>query len=69
MAKPVTVILHSPPVQSDTTQHFKSLDSTLHQCEYYSNSDENTILTDLMNIDNQTILCQLVHYVKELSSN
>ena len=68
VTKSATVIQHSPPMPSETSQHCNSLDSTLHQ-PLCSNYDENTILTDLMNIDNQTILCQLDHYVKELSSN
>ena len=68
VTKSATVIQHSPPMPSETSQHCNSLDSTLHQ-PICSNYDENTILTDLMNIDNQTILCQLDHYVKELSSD
>ena len=68
VTKSATAILHSPPLPSETMQHCNSLDSTSHQ-PLCSNYDENTILTDLMNIDNQTILCLLDKYVKELSTS
>ena len=68
VAKPVPIPKHFPPVSSANTSHLKSLDSTLHWSDY-SNPDENNILTQLLNIDNQTILCQLNHYVKELETD